>query len=101
MPTASRPSVSSALTVVPRAAHTGGAHLSVLGGSRERDGRSFTWPIWRHPISLAAIRALLGHPRLDNAVARDAFGIVERRRARRISVGKFMNITRAEPLEGP
>ena len=90
----------SALTVVPRASHTGGAHLSVLGGSRERDGRrSFTWPIWRHPISLAAIRALLGHPRLDNPVARDAFGIVERRRARRISVGKFMNVTRAEPLE--
>ncbi len=90
----------STLTVVPRAARSGGAQLSVVGGSRERDGHAFTWPIWRYPISLAAIRALLGHPRLDNPVARDAFGVVERRRARRISVGKFMNVTRAEPLQG-
>ena len=89
----------SSLTVAPRAVRTGGAQLSVLGGTRDRTGRSFTWPIWRHPISLSAIRALLGHPRLDDAAARDALGIVERRRARRISVGKFMNVTRAEPLE--
>ena len=89
----------SALTVVPRSSRAGGTQLGVLGGSRERNGYFFTWPIWRHPISLTAIRALLSHPRLDDPAARDAFGIVERRRARRISVGKFMNVTRAEPLE--
>ena len=51
-----------------------------------------------HEKPPGALRALLGHPRLDNPAARDAFGIVERRRARRISVGKFMNVTRAQPL---
>ena len=89
----------SALTVVPRSSSAGGTHLALLGGSHERNGYFFTWPIWRHPISLAAIRALLSHPRLDDWTVRDALGIVERRRTRRISVGKFMNFTRAEPLE--
>jgi hypothetical protein len=89
----------SVLTVVPRSWRAGGARLDVLGGSRQRNGYCFTWPIWSHSISLAAIRALLSHPRLDGPAARDAFGVAERRRARRISVGKFMNVTRAEPIE--
>ena len=89
----------SVLTVVPRSSRAGGARLDVLGGSRQRNGYCFTWPIWSHSISLAAIRALLSHPRLDGPAARDAFGVVERRRARRISAGKFMNVTRAEPIE--
>ena len=50
---------------------------------------------------LAAIRALLGHVGLDNRTTWDALGIVELRRARRISVGKFMNFTRAEPIQEP
>ena len=89
----------SALTVVPRSSRTGMARLEVLGGTRERGhrgGRVFTWPIWRHPISLATIRALLGHPRLREPAARDALGVVELRRARRISVDRYQNVTRAE-----
>ena len=40
-----------------------GLRSSVAG--REPDGRFvFTWPIWREPASLTAIRGLLGHPRL-------------------------------------
>lgn len=86
----------SVLTVVPRA-RSGAAQLNVLGGTRERNGRfAFTWPIWRHPISLAAIRSLLGHEGLSKPATRDALGVVELRRARRISVGKFLNFTRAE-----
>ena len=87
----------SALTVTPRS-RAGTARLDVLGGTRERGGGfAFQWPIWRHPISLAAIRALLGHGGIKNPETRDALGVVELRRARRISVGKFMNFTRAEP----
>ena len=88
----------STLTVVPRS-RGGGVQLGVLGGTREPDGRfAFTWPIWRHAVSLAAVRSLLGHARLRHPATRDALGIVELRRARRISVGKFMNFTRAESV---
>ena len=91
----------SVLTAVPRLRGVA-AHLVVIGGTRERGGGfTFTWPIWRHPISLAAIRALLGHAGLDKRAAWDALAICELRRARRISVGKFMNFTRAEGLHEP
>ena len=91
----------SALTVVPRL-HGATVQLAVIGGMRERSGGfAFTWPIWRHPISLAAIRSLLGHTGLDKWATWDALGIVELRRTRRISVGKFMNFTRAESIGEP
>ena len=85
-----------ALTVVPRR-RAGEPRLEVLGGERGADGSfSFSWPIWRDPISLTAIRALLGHPKLADPATRAALGIVARRRTRRISTGKFMNFTPAE-----
>jgi hypothetical protein len=83
-----------ALTVVPRR-RAGEPQLEVLGGDRTDGSFSFSWPIWRDPISLAAIRALLGHPRLDDSSTRAALGIVGRRRTHRISTGKFMNFTPA------
>lgn len=83
------------LTVVP-ARRAGKVRLEMLGGGREAGGAfTFTWPIWREPISLTAIRALLGHPWLDDPGTRRALGVIDRQRARRISVGRFMNITRA------
>lgn len=84
----------SVLTVVPRL-RAGTAQLGVAGGERS-GGFAFTWPIWRDPISLATIRSLLGHTGLDKPATRDALGVVELRRARRISVGRYMNFTRAE-----
>ncbi len=87
----------SVLTVVPRL-RAGTVRLDVVGGERS-GGFAFTWPIWRDPISLATIRSLLGHTGLDKPATRDALGVVELRRARRISVGKFMNVTRAEPVD--
>lgn len=88
----------SVLTAFPRR-RRGVARLDVLGGSRAADGSFvFTWPIWRASISLATIRSLLVHGGLDDAATRAALGIVERRRARRISSGKFMNFTRAESV---
>ena len=68
--------------------------LSARGG---RSGRQFTltWPVWRHPMSLAAVRSLLDHPGLGTPEVRKSLGVVEIRRTTRISVGKFMNYTRA------
>ena len=86
----------SVLTVVPRY-RAGRVRLALLGGGREPDGaHTLSWPIWREPISLAGIRALLGHPHLDRPRTRTAFGIVETRVARRISYSGYMNFTRAE-----
>ena len=90
----------SVLTVVPRQSR-GGVHLALIGGSRERNGvHTVSWPIWREPVGLSAIRALLAHPHLDDPDTRAALGVVERRRAKRIfyeptSRVKFMNLTRA------
>ena len=86
----------SVLTVVPRY-RSGGVRLALLGGGRETDGApTMSWPIWREPIGLAGIRALLGHPYLDRPETRAASGVVERRRTRRISSGQYLNVTRAE-----
>ena len=84
-----------ALTVVPRQ-RAGEIRLEVLGGTWSANGSFiFSWPIWRDPISLTAIRALLGHPGLDDPATRAALGIVDRRRTRRISSGRYMNFTPA------
>ena len=73
--------------------------LQVIGGVTDRNGFSFAWPIWRDPASLAAIRALLSHPALhEEPQALGYLGVNHVRRARRISVGKFMNFTRAETI---
>lgn len=85
----------SVLTVVP-SKRLGKPRLAILGGSRDTDGSFLLgWPIWREPITLAGICALLGHPHLNRIETRRALGIVERRRARRIASGKFMNFTHA------
>ena len=87
----------SALTVVPRRMGME-TRLAVRGGPPRGRQRSFlTWPIWRHPASLASIKALLTHPRLDDARVRSALGIVEVRQTQRISSAKNLNFTRAVP----
>jgi hypothetical protein len=73
--------------------------LQVAGGTFERNEFALHWPIWREPVSLAGIRALLTHPDLPKGpAALGHLGVVEVRKARRVSVGKFMNFTRAEPV---
>ncbi len=87
----------SVLTVAPRM-RLGRVRLVMLGGRREIDGSFiFRWPIWRAPISLACIRVLLGHPNLGCQETLDALDIVEVLQARKISTGRFMNVTRAIP----
>lgn len=76
--------------------------LQVLGGTWERNEFTFSWPIWTLPTSLAGIRALLGHPGLAFGPANLAhLGVIDVRRSRRISVGKFMNFTRARSVDPP
>ena len=87
----------SVLTVAPRRRGPD-TRLELLGGSRDRGSFCVTWPIWEAPISLAAIRALLGHTGLDDAATRTTLGVADRRRTRRVSAGKFMNFTRAESI---
>ena len=87
----------STLTVYPKQRFNN-LQLKVLGGNRGRRGSFiFTWPIWRHPVSLASIRSLLSHPNLDDREVCKALGVVGCFRAQRISAGKFMNFTRAAP----
>ena len=89
----------SVLTVVPQQRNAGKTHLSVLCGIRNPNHRTpcFGWPIWSQPVSLPAVKALLSHPHLHRPTTREALGIVELRRCRRISVGNYLNVTRATP----
>jgi hypothetical protein len=58
-----------------------------------------TWPIWREPASLAAIRAMLSHPDLTSGPTKLAhLGVEQFRRARRINNGRFNNFARAEVI---
>jgi hypothetical protein len=86
------------LTAAP-ARRGGRVRLQVPGGVSERNGLALHWPIWREPIGIAGLRALLSHPGLpDGPAALGHLGVVEVRSARRIGVGKFMNFTRAGPV---
>lgn len=77
------------------------AHRVVARGTgRTRHAWYFVWPVWRPPMGLAAIEALLSHPGLvrgDLDLLRP-FGVEEIYQARRIANGKFMNVTRAMPM---
>lgn len=85
----------SVLTVVPHLRYNR-VQLRVLGGEHRR-GFTFSWPIWRVPIGLAGVRALLSHPHLNRPETWDALGIVERRRVRRVSSGRYGSVTSGRP----
>lgn len=86
------------LTVVPEL-RVGRVRPAVVGGAFGTDGFSFAWPIWREPAKLSAIHALLAHPGLRQPSALSHLGVDHVMVAQRISVGKFMNFTRARCLQ--
>lgn len=82
------------LTVVPRRIGLN-TRLGVRGGMRRQGQFTIRWPIWRDPTSRVGIEAMLSHPTLEDPRTAASLGVVETREARKISVGKFMNFTRA------
>jgi hypothetical protein len=86
-----------ALPVVPES-RAGRVRPAVIGDASGRDGFSFAWPIWSDPASLHAVRAMLAHPGLRTRGALDHLGVTQVLVAQRISVGKFMNFSRARPI---
>lgn len=86
------------LTLAPEM-RAGRVRPGVTGGARAAAGFSFAWPIWREPATLTAIRALLAHPGLREIDALAHLGVDHVMVAQRISVGKFMNFSRARPLQ--
>lgn len=89
----------SAHTLVPET-RAGRLRPSIIGGVSGRDGFSFAWPIWCGPATLPAIRALLAHPGLHEIDSLAHLGVDHVMVAQRISVGKFMNFSRAHPIGG-
>jgi hypothetical protein len=85
-----------ALTVVPQARGRR-VRTALSGGAFGTDGFSLAWPIWRDPASLCAIRALIVHPELRKPGALRHLGVNQVMIARRVSVGRFINFTRARP----
>lgn len=86
-----------ALTLAPTV-RAGRVRPAILGGAFDRDGFSLAWPIHRVSVTLAGLRGLLGHPGLHEAGGLAHLGVHQVLAARRISVGKFMNVTRARPV---
>ena len=78
--------------------------LRTTAFARHGGAHMITWPIWTVPSRLSAIRHLLAHPELVAPMPRAErlrpHGVAELVRARRISVGRFVNFTRGEPLWG-
>jgi hypothetical protein len=88
-----------ALTCAPVASGTR-IQLSVIGGEGVGDRFTFAWPIWTIPASLAAVRALLSHPKLRDRRALRYLGVDHVRVSRRVSLDRLRNFTYAEPLDG-
>jgi hypothetical protein len=85
------------LTLVPEM-RAGRLRPSIVGGASGADGFSFAWPIWRNPATLSSIRALLSHPDLRTPDGLKHLGVDHVVVARRVSVLKYMNFSRARPI---
>lgn len=68
--------------------------LEAVGSLRAEGTRHYLWPIWTEPLTLAGIETLLMRDLAAmGSPERSAFGIAQVMRARRVSNGKFMNVT--------
>jgi hypothetical protein len=88
----------SALTAAPVQAGSE-IRLFVIAGNYDRSGFTLAWPIWTRPASLAAIRALLSHPRLREPGALEYLGVDHVRLTHRISLDRYRNFSFAGPLQ--
>lgn len=78
--------------------------LHTTGFRRQERRVTLTWPLWTLPLSLAAVRTLLGHPALVQDLperhALAPYGVAELMRVRRIQTGKYLSFEPARPLWG-
>lgn len=60
---------------------------------------AFVWPLWKRPLPLAGIEALLAHREVlsGDLAAVKPYGVFEILRAQRVNNGKFLNVARARP----
>ena len=80
-----------------------GRKLQTTGFSRRDRAIMFSWPIWVRSIGLDVTRSLLAYPQMqdslpDQRVLR-SMGVAEVYRSERITVGKFRNLTHAQPTK--
>jgi len=85
------------LTLAPEM-RAGRVRPAVIGGLSGAGGFSFAFPIWREAATLSAICALLSHPDLRKPEGLKHLGVHHVLVAQRISVGKFMNFSRARSV---
>jgi hypothetical protein len=87
-------------TVVRRRNET--RFLNTMTNYSQDGAIQITWPIWTVSARLHGVRALLAHPALTSGAEEIGTlapqGVAFAFRARRISVGKFFNVTPAERL---
>jgi hypothetical protein len=88
----------SLITVVP-AQRGPEVRLQTLGGTTVQSEFTFSWPIWRHPLGVSAIRALLSHPDLRTRGSLARLGVDSIRTTRRFNPpnSKYANFTAAVP----
>jgi hypothetical protein len=74
--------------------------MTAVGAIHDEKGWGFAWPIWSEPLSRFGIEAFLAHPDLMRSELLGALrvlGVNEVQCARRISNGKYMNVTLGRP----
>ena len=79
-----------------------GKGIATTGFRRESTGNHFTWPVWDSPLSVDAVRSVLGLSQLevtkrDHVSELQARGVVELYRSTRRTVGKYVIFTPAVP----
>jgi hypothetical protein len=84
----------SCFPVLP-SAESGQLRTPVPGGHEDEGAFFVSWPIWRHPMTLTAIRALLATQCSARGIDPDALGIFAAMRASRVGLGKYIVFTRA------
>lgn len=91
-----------------RLAAIGLSVLPVVAGAQDRalvpgfwardEGPTFHWPIWRAPVSLAAVRAMLAHPGIAEPGGLARLGVETVMRAPIEAIGQYKHVGRAGPL---
>jgi hypothetical protein len=76
--------------------------MRAVAVTRDDDGVRLVWPVWKQALSLGGIEALLAHPDVLRGELERVrpLGVQEIFSAKRVANGKFMNVTRAMPVNG-